>query len=383
MSGTGIAAFGRDSLLEELVAFANTDGVVIVLDIDETDEKPPRAKSIEALPHVVALERSLQDAVIDCIEPRLPFAAVKAIQIGEDGCGLIFMETQPSTLGPHWVRPTRRAKVRREDRSDMLSMPEIHDMVLRKSRRFDEVTRRLAEARDQFERYFLEIGNHMRPRKQQALENWLMQDWLSLIGIRVTVVPHQNLGIARLETVEDLEPKGSITRSPPAGQTKGYQLMHPPALTGRRVVGGIVTSLDTTETKRRACINRDGYVESTVVWHQPAARAVKLSWLLGIAGSTLGYYENLLHRAAAPSMDAEVDAEILAKGDCRPAIEEEYWGSEGNRLGFRTQFPSTTISDFSDFHDYLTELAGDFANAGGHSAASLPRFTLNIQRGGK
>ena len=67
-------------LLEELVAFANADGGVIVLGMKETKDKPPRAASLSPLPQVAELERRVRDCLNDVIEPRLPFAAVKGIQ---------------------------------------------------------------------------------------------------------------------------------------------------------------------------------------------------------------------------------------------------------------------------------------------------------------
>jgi len=96
----------------------------------------------------------VRDCLNDVIEPRLPYVAVKAIQTEADGSGVLLLETQSSVLGPHWVRPTRTVTIRREDRADPLSMPEIHDMVLRNARRFSEVEARLATATAAFEPFF-------------------------------------------------------------------------------------------------------------------------------------------------------------------------------------------------------------------------------------
>ena len=50
----------------------------------------------------------------------------------------------------------------------------------------------------------------------------------------------------------------------------------------------------------------------------------------------------------------------------------------GAPLDFRTRFPAYTIGEDADFDEYINELAGDFANAGGFLAAKLPRYTLTI-----
>jgi hypothetical protein len=58
VSSNGLMAFGRDALIEELVAFANADGGVIVLGLEQTATEPARAGDINALPDVAKLERS-------------------------------------------------------------------------------------------------------------------------------------------------------------------------------------------------------------------------------------------------------------------------------------------------------------------------------------
>ncbi len=135
-----LRAFGRDKLMEELVAFANADGGVLILGITETKSEPARANGFNLLPDVVSLERRLRDALVDCIEPRLPFASVVAVPTEPSGAGVVILETEQSRLGPHRVRRTREATIRREDRCDQMTMAEIHDMVIRNARRFDAVT---------------------------------------------------------------------------------------------------------------------------------------------------------------------------------------------------------------------------------------------------
>ncbi|MGO9233008.1 MAG: helix-turn-helix domain-containing protein, partial [Methylocella sp.] len=208
-------------LLEELVAFANADGGVIVLGMKKTKNKPPRAASLSPLAQVIELERRVRDCLNDVIEPRLPYASVKAIPTETDGSGVLLLETQPSALGPHWVRPTRTAKVRREDRADPLSMPEIHDMVLRNARRFSEVEARLEKAAAEFEPLFLRSVDEMcKPNSvdqvgavadmspRARLDTWVRNWPRTLVGLRITIVPHQHLGIARVEEMGRLIPAG-------------------------------------------------------------------------------------------------------------------------------------------------------------------------------
>jgi hypothetical protein len=149
-----LRAFGRDKLMEELVAFANADGGVLILGITETKSEPARANGFNLLPDVVSLERRLRDALVDCIEPRLPFASVVAVPIAPSGEGVVILETEPSRLGPHRVRGTREATIRREDRCDQMTMAEIHDMVIHNARRLDAVTATLEERAKVFQKTF-------------------------------------------------------------------------------------------------------------------------------------------------------------------------------------------------------------------------------------
>jgi Putative DNA-binding domain len=388
-------------LLEELVSFANADGGVIVLGMRETNDKPSRAASLSPLPQVVELERRVRDCLNDVIEPRLPYAAVKAIQTEADGSGVLLLETQPSALGPHWVKQTRTAKVRREDRADPLSMPEIHDMVLRKARRFDEVReRQLKAAKDQlkaakdFEPYFLDaLRNFRRSASRPEGQNeklavslgdpvtqfraWAKENSYGLVGLRATLVPHQRLGIARLEDMGGLISRGQIDEDD--GRRNAIPLPYDYPHQPRRVLGGIVSSKQTRTEQIELRLERDGVVELKNVRQKDTFLHVRLDTLLGAVGSVLGSYRLLRDFASVPTMPAEVDVEVLVLPALRPLISEGATEREGSPLEFRTAFPSATIADQADFDDYLNELAGDFANAGGLSASALPKYHLKLR----
>src|SRR4029077_17329092 len=48
-AGGKVSPSARDGLLREIVAFANAQGGTLVLGIEETKEKPPRAKNIKPI----------------------------------------------------------------------------------------------------------------------------------------------------------------------------------------------------------------------------------------------------------------------------------------------------------------------------------------------
>jgi hypothetical protein len=384
--GAGIADFGRNALLEELVAFANADGGVIVLGMAETGDKPSRAAKLFPIPQVTALERRLRDALNSLIEPRLPFAAVRAIETETDGSGVVLIETERSSLGPHWVRPTRGAKIRREDRADPLSMSEIHDMVLRNARRFEDVIRKLTTSQAQFESYFFSKLRQMCKiplscdSTEQGFRHWAANNprSRSFVGWRITIISHQDLGIERLEEMHDLIAGGCIDEYNGGERTRGHVLLYNHAFHPRRVLGGMTSTIESSERCYSLRVDRDGFVQLSFLTQSDVGRHVQLSTLLSGIGSALGSYECLRLKARAPSMPAEIGIEILSLPDRCPAIGDGFPETLGQPLDFKTQFPTATISERSSFDSLLNEVSADLANAGDLHSSSLPRFGLTL-----
>jgi hypothetical protein len=115
-------------------------------------------------------------------------------------------------------------------------------------------------------------------------------------------------------------------------------------------------------------MDRDGLIELSIVMHEDPRKDISLDLLLGTAGSALGCYQCLRTFAGSPFLPAEIDVEILSLINVRPSIDEDLI-ELGAPLEFRTRFPTSTIADVSDFDGYINQMAGDFANAGGFSAA--------------
>ena len=58
-------------MFREIVAVANAQGGTLILGIDETDEKPPRAAALSPISRVHDLASRLADAARACIDPSL------------------------------------------------------------------------------------------------------------------------------------------------------------------------------------------------------------------------------------------------------------------------------------------------------------------------
>jgi hypothetical protein len=152
-SNGNVSEPSKKKIFKEIVAFANTSGGRLFLGIRETREKPPRAESIQPVPRCAELAERLEQAAINSIDPPLTFFHVTGIPTEPDGTsGVLIAEVSASYSGPH-RSSDHECYARKGTNSVPMRMREIHDVVMRLSRRQDELQRRLVERKDLFERW--------------------------------------------------------------------------------------------------------------------------------------------------------------------------------------------------------------------------------------
>lgn len=380
--GKSLAKFGRDALAEEVVAFANADGGTLILGMEETDEAPPRAKGINPLPDVAGLERRLRDILAACIEPRLPYVAVRALPTAADGSGVILIETGPSVLGPHWVTSTRKPTIRREDRCDPLSMPEVHDMVLRLARQMDSLLSRSHADRAAFVQAF---ANYVRSKKPdnylgedaRIIEVWLSQTGQAALGAQVTLTPHFDLALPRLESMAGLMPLAnaiSIVANAQPRSTHYIDIYDYASSSAAKVLGGVKAE-QSGGFDKSVRVMRDGRVTvSFMQIRNLQACTCSADLIIGASGFALGVYDRLRRRSSYPAAPADLTLDICTRGHVGVGNYEGVGlhGSYG-RLEEHTPFPSYTLGDTEDISELLEEIGADLMNAGGMPASHLPK----------
>lgn len=147
-----VGAYARDELLAEVIALANTDGGFVFLGIDETDEKPPRAKDIFPQRDVRDLARRLEDQARSCIDPPLGLLQVHPVET--DGTtGVVIFKVAPSRSAPHRLSSTREAFARRGPSTVRITMREIQEMAITVARRSNDIESRLDVHRLAFQRW--------------------------------------------------------------------------------------------------------------------------------------------------------------------------------------------------------------------------------------
>lgn len=174
MGGKKVGDKAKESLAKEVIAMANSQGGVIILGIDESEEKPPIASKVKYIPRCADLCEILFSTLLSRIEPSLALLEVIPVKADREN-GLVVIRVGKSRQGPHRDVKSRRCFVRRHDQCRELTMREILDMTLNLSRGLSQVERRFS---DRSERFEMEVGTVFNP--------------ITAMGVRVTAVPIDN-----------------------------------------------------------------------------------------------------------------------------------------------------------------------------------------------
>jgi Schlafen, AlbA_2 len=172
LSGGNVARYAKDELFKEIVALANTAGGHLFVGIEESEDRPPIAKSIKPLPRCADLAERLKQAAYSLIEPPIRGLNAVGVSTTEDGSGVVVFRVPQSRTAPH-RSSDRESYVRRGSESAPMTMREIQDLTIHLSRRIDELKARFESAHVEFLKWFDGIG--------------LYHD--GAIGFRTTAVP--------------------------------------------------------------------------------------------------------------------------------------------------------------------------------------------------
>lgn len=123
-----------EKLTAEVTAFANTYGGILIIGIQESNEKPPRPKSLNPLPRCHELEQRLMQSITDSIEPPLTSIKGHVIETDTQSNGIILFEIDRSDNAPHRSTKDGQCYFRVQDRCKKMSMIEIQTMAIKRSR---------------------------------------------------------------------------------------------------------------------------------------------------------------------------------------------------------------------------------------------------------
>ncbi|MAT97230.1 MAG: hypothetical protein CL608_08820 [Anaerolineaceae bacterium] len=187
---SSISDYARNQILEEVVAFANGQGGNLILGLAESDEKPPRAAAISPLPRCAELAEKIRLQARDCISPKLPLLKTKEIVVDDMGAGLVVINVPQSRAAPHRLEHNAHCYLRRNDRSEKMTMREIQELTIQRSNFLEEVDNKFVKSHEKFQRL---LKNNFGGSSAQ--------------GIRVTLIPvSSEIWVNRVYGYPEFEP---------------------------------------------------------------------------------------------------------------------------------------------------------------------------------
>jgi len=302
-TGGEVGDHARDDILAEVIAFANAHGGSVVLGIEETQDKPPRAHAIVPLPRVGELARRFEDQARSCIDPPLPRLQVRAIETDGQRAGVVIFRVSPSRAAPHRLTRTRESFVRRGSSSVRMTMREIQDMTL-------NVARGLAG----IDASFME--------RQNAFVKWT-EPQREVIAYRVTALPLVDLpDPGRLFGKQGIFPRERLFKATQLGESFELELRLG-SLNERPRLRGIERRNHTPEGAFQWELHQNGLTDLWIAVRpsrDPMAlsgateRVLRHGHLLGAVANSLCVLDHYRTAMGAPDAEYGLEIEIAATG---------------------------------------------------------------------
>ncbi|MEX2411650.1 MAG: ATP-binding protein [Candidatus Paceibacterota bacterium] len=150
----GVATKSKQKLAEEIIAFANADGGLLLVGIEESKTLPPRADKIFLIPKVNELADRVRRSLYDLVEPKIPNLMVKGVQIDNDS-GVLVIKVEKSYQAPHRALFNKECYARRNDEKIPMTMREIKDLTLKSVNVYETLQDRLEEQASNFKTNFI------------------------------------------------------------------------------------------------------------------------------------------------------------------------------------------------------------------------------------
>jgi hypothetical protein len=360
---SGIDDYGRNKILAEVIALANTYGGDLVLGIVETEDKPARAAGLKLLPKPAELAHRLELAARDCIEPAIPMLQARGIVLDDHGSGIVIIRTPRSRQAPHRLRPTLHCYRRARDRTEQMSMREIQDLTFATSRGLEGVERRLSELRQGFS-------------TNCQLDQ--MPDALSRLALNVRAVPAAaDLYLDRVHNVAAVTPTMRPFRLtfnesvhhgiPTIGSCAGF---HP-------VLRGTRSANSSTGFDNWCELYCDGSISFGYRFDNPTTsretdhrrrHVLYPGWLLSLVLNCAESIDRFRSYAGAVTVEYALEVEIVSLPTGVPTLalrDDGFWDTMGDFPAGRTLFPRYSLLDADNRTALINLFWRDYWNAAG------------------
>jgi Putative DNA-binding domain len=192
MTGGKIGDEAKDQLAAEIIAFANTDGGILVLGLGEDSATKKAVTPIHPLPKCKEAANSLFQSISSRVEPRLPLFECVGVATEQDGTsGVVIMRTLSSYLSPYRHTQDRHCYIRRNDAAVPMSMVEIQEMTRRTARTMGDLDRAFAESAARFFEWIPEHYQWTNPTNglRSVRTTCEPNKWTGSWALRVTAKP--------------------------------------------------------------------------------------------------------------------------------------------------------------------------------------------------
>lgn len=361
-----IGNHAKDTVLREVVAFANAYGGVLLMGIEESDEKPAVAAKISPIPRCTDLAERLKLVFRDRVEPQL--ARLDIVGVPIDGAsGVVVIRVGRSRLAPHRVTKTRLCPIRRADRCEEMTMREIQDMALNVSRGLERLEKRLSERSARFPEEFGRLERH---------EN--------AFGIRLTAVPVVDeirfeyvFQQGRIVNELDMPWRTVIQRSPNGEQNLDVPPDFPPT-SWRPLLRGARAGRDSSDPGYHPSyfgyqeIHCDGLVElGFVSIADEKTYSLSPDWPVVMLANLAAWADHARKQAGASTVEYALEVEIRNLGEAG-FVERStsVWNRPPPRLP-NTKFPTYPLNDPDRIDELLAWFHRDFWNSMGREGSTV------------
>lgn len=357
--GAEIGASAKRDLLAEVVAMANTYGGDVVLGIDETDSKPPRAQALVPLPRCVELAHRLEMGARDLIKPQVPMLGVRGIPIDGDS-GLIVLRAPRSRMAPHRLEMSGIVKEcyrRVSDRTEPMTMREIQELTLSAVRGIEKVDARLGELRARFAAWV---------RESQRADS-------ARIAYRISAVPlSAEPYVERVHGDETVRPISRDVQVTVRGHQHRFHAIGNP-FNWRPVLRGTeATDGHGPRGERIVNLSCDGAFTDMTRLHVPREPApgqrpeyfLYPGWLFGSIICAFWSIDRFRRSAAAEAVQFALEVEVFGDRDLPVLrLNEQWYDSAGTIEGARLQLPTYQLGEPDSWNETINLVWRDFWNS--------------------
>jgi Putative DNA-binding domain len=348
-----IGQAAKRDILAEVVAMANSYGGDVIVGIEESDEKPPRAKAIKHLPQCVELAHRMEMAARDLIKPEVPMLSVRGVELSNND-GVVIFRVPRSRLAPHRLEMKGMVKEcykRVSDRTEPMSMREIQDLTFSVSRGLEAVDARFREL-------------------HQAFMTWLDFDRAGRRrGFRVSAVPlSADLFIERVHGREEIKP---VTRDVNV-KLNGKDLEFPAILTPynwRPILRGTQATVEQTDKARQVQLFCDGIVDDAFrmdapLQDQSGQRTEHFLWPGWLFGSLICAFESVdrfRRTAGATAVQYGIEVELATSAPLPVLRIDHRWFDPAGTVSVGMHpFPRYQLGDRDSWNEVFGLIWRDF-----------------------